>query len=98
MKYWYVFLLTWLVNPLALPQQAVRQEATLLEAPPPWRVQLRSALQAAREPAAPSADASSVPQAQQPRQGPERHLSEQERADLRQQLRQQRHDNQVQRP
>jgi hypothetical protein len=99
MKYWCLFLLTWLVNPLALPQQAMRQEAPVLEAAqPPRRAQLRSALQAARETAAASAAASSAPQAQEPLERHERHLSEKERADLRQQLRQQRLGHQSQRP
>jgi len=54
-----------------------------------WRAELRSALQAQRERTLTNADSAAQTQGDEVPQAQQRRLSEQERADLRQQLRQQ---------
>lgn len=90
MKYWCLFLLAGLVSPQALPQQPSRRDSTVLQTPEQqWRTELRSALQAPRERKLTNADSGAQTQGDEVPQAQQRHLSEQERADLRQQLRQQ---------
>jgi len=90
MKYCYSFLLAGLISPQAFPQQSARPDAAALQTPPQqWRTELRSALQAPRERTLTNADPSAPIQGDEVHQTQQRHLSEQERADLRQQLRQQ---------
>lgn len=99
MKYWYSFLLAGLVSPQAFPQQSARPDATVLQTPPQqWRIELRSALQAPRERTLTNAGPSAPIQGDEVRQPQQRHLSEQERAALRQQLRQQGQDSRGNRP
>lgn len=92
MKYWSLFLLTGLVSPLALPQQPSRRDSTVLQTPEQQRrAELRSALQAPRERTLTNAGSGAQTQGNEMPQTQQRHLSGQERTDLRQQLRQQGH-------
>jgi len=99
MKYSCFFLLLWLVFPAAWSQQPRHRDIEAFQAPPQqWRAELRSTLKTPREPAAPVADANADQPAQAPLKPASRHLSAQERADLRQQLLQQQRETRGNRP
>ena len=90
MKYWSLFLLTGLLSPQAFPQQTSQRDSTMLQTLEQLRrAELRSTLQTPRMRTLSNGDSGAKTLDNEVRQAQQHHLSEQERADLRQQLRQQ---------